>query len=418
MSVNIKEVETIFLSGLSLFPELLFAYSDLKDHHFSALMPKKLYRAMINEDEDSLIESGVFGLALRLRKEDKISSEEWQAVVDNYDLPDYMMSKEYIQTAYEQIKESRYLEEMNSQIIEVMKDDFYESKISSIRKIADMHEDNKSGIKLNTLQEIETDYINKKASGDFFGVLSYGFPQFDNVSDIMKNHLIVIAARPSVGKSTYVAYFMLKNSFKRKGVFITMEMSKYEIFKKIADMRIKYNEDNLLILERPSISINSIANLIIKHSPDYVVIDQLNKISSQGNNLREKFSNSMIDLKRLAMRLSTPIVVVAQIGRSGEDEPKLSSLKESGSIEEEADKVILIHRDKDDWTNKTTFILAKNRGNNDGRFKRLEVSFDTENQVYSGFDGYEKYEDWREKQLEKEKTVERDFEKELREMEL
>src|SRR6202020_1302361 len=210
-----------------------------------------------------------------------------------------------------------------------------------------------------------------------------GFTELDEVTNgLHPGQMIIVAARPGVGKSTLGLDFMRSCSIKHRlaSVIFSLEMSKSEIVMrllsaeakiKLADMRSgRMSDDDWTRLARRMSEISE-APLFIDDSPNLtmmeirakarrlkqradlrlVVVDYLQLMSS-GKRVESRqievseFSRS---LKLLAKELEVPVIAISQLNRGPEQrtdkKPQLSDLRESGSIEQDADVVILLHRE-------------------------------------------------------------------------
>lgn len=219
---------------------------------------------------------------------------------------------------------------------------------------------------------------------DFIGVPT-GFEQFDLVTGgFCKSDLIIIAARPSVGKSAFlgaVTVHAAKNNF-QVGI-ISLEMSDlqlgarmgslvsdiefYKIFRNKLDDDIQrdklYRDLETLsnlpikITDKTGVNINDIrakvGNLIAKGKLDILFVDYLQLLDSdEGNrnyNREQEVSKMSRGFKLIAKEFNIPVVVLAQLNRESEKlsdkKPKLHHLRESGAIEQDADLVVFLHRD-------------------------------------------------------------------------
>ena len=127
--------------------------------------------------------------------------------------------------------------------------------------------------------------------------------------------------------------------------------------------------------------LQQIEHLIEKHRPDLVVIDQLTQLRDSSQRFpdrRLQFSHMTAELKRISMEHHTAIWLACQLNRSASqtDAPSMDNLKESGSIEEDSDNVIILARDKDEeearglMGNRVIKVqLAKHRAGEIGDFK-------------------------------------------------
>ncbi|MCF7940153.1 MAG: replicative DNA helicase [Spirochaetia bacterium] len=243
------------------------------------------------------------------------------------------------------------------------------------------------------------------SGGDYSGVPS-GFPELDNhTSGFQNSEFIIIGARPSVGKTAF-ALTMASNIAVRKNIpvgFFTLEMSgkslmqrlfsaearidskklrsgmlKHSDFTKLTEAAGRLYEAPLYIEDTPNIKLLDLrakARRMKKNEDIKIIfIDYIGLIESdqKGNIPRhEQVAEISRSLKALARELDIPIVCLSQVGRQSEGkEPTLADLRESGSIEQDADVVMFIHKKRDTEKdiaeeNKavidTDIILAKQR---------------------------------------------------------
>jgi replicative DNA helicase len=231
-----------------------------------------------------------------------------------------------------------------------------------------------------------------------------GFLELDEVTNgLHPGQMIVIAARPGVGKSTLGLDFLRSCSIKNRmsSVIFSLEMSKSEIVMrllsaeakiKLADMRSgRMNDDDWTRLARrmseiseAPLYIDDSPNLMMmeirakarrlkqKHDLKLIVIDYLQLMTSgkKVESRQQEVSEFSRQLKLLAKELEVPVVAMSQLNRGPEQrtdkKPMLSDLRESGAIEQDADMVILMHRpdafERDDPRGgEADLILAKHR---------------------------------------------------------
>src|ERR1700735_1728411 len=231
-----------------------------------------------------------------------------------------------------------------------------------------------------------------------------GFTELDEVTNgLHPGQMSIVAARPGVGKSTLGLDFMRSCSIKHRmaSVIFSLEMSKSEIVMrllsaeakiKLADMRSgRMNDDDWTRLARRMSEISE-APLYIDDWPNLtmmeirakarrlrqksdlrlIVIDYLQLMTSgkKHESRQVEVSEFSRQLKLLAKELEVPVVAIAQLNRGPEQrtdkKPMLSDLRESGSLEQDADMVILLNRpdafERDDPRGgEADFILAKHR---------------------------------------------------------
>jgi replicative DNA helicase len=249
-----------------------------------------------------------------------------------------------------------------------------------------------------TLDEIEA--IQNGVAGE--GVKS-GFKDLDKLTNgFHPGNMIVLAARPAVGKST-LGLDIARNAAIHNGdaaVIFSLEMSRSEITMRMlsAEARVGLNnirsgslsddewgrlakrmgeisQAPLFIDDSPNLSLMEIRakarRLKQRHNLKIIVIDYLQLMTSgkRVENRQQEVSEFSRNLKLLAKELEVPIIAISQLNRSPEQradkKPMLSDLRESGSIEQDADVVILLHRDdlydNQNRSGEADLIVAKHR---------------------------------------------------------
>lgn len=252
--------------------------------------------------------------------------------------------------------------------------------------------------------------------------LKTGFRDIDKkTAGLQKGDLIIVGARPAMGKTTFaqnLAYNIA--SINNKGVlFFSMEMAANEIiermisdvsgvgnwgirtgnlsddeFAKIGDAMAEMAEIPIYIDDTSSMTIMELRNKARRAMHDHdigiVIVDYLQLISGSdryaGNRVQEVTEISR-GLKILARELNIPVVALAQLSRNvtGRENPRpvLSDLRESGSIEQDADLVMFLHRpdyykqndDNYEETHITELLIAKHRH---GEVGKIELYFHPE----------------------------------------
>ena len=249
--------------------------------------------------------------------------------------------------------------------------------------------------------------------------LATGFYELDKItSGLHENELIILAARPGMGKTAFalnIASNIARNTTKNIAIF-NFEMSAEQLvnrmFSSIGQINFSKfrngnfdNEDWKKLSE--SVSILSQTNMKIDDTPGstiydirskcrrlasskeglaLVVIDYLqliNGTSKNANNRQQEVSEISRGLKMMAMELHVPVIALAQLSRAVEGRPDkrplMSDLRESGSIEQDADMVGFLYRDEyynreamNNDVNISEFIIGKNRS---GPTKTIEILF-------------------------------------------
>lgn len=229
------------------------------------------------------------------------------------------------------------------------------------------------------IQEIE------KASKNADGVsgVPTGFTDLDRLtSGWQKSDMIVLAARPGMGKTAFVLS-MAKNSavqFDKPVAIFSLEMSSVQLTKRLMAMETGISSEKLrkgftsqedwdqlhsrinalaeapiFIDDTPALSIFELRakcrRLKMQHDIQLVIIDylQLMTAGTKGGNREQEISTISRSIKEIAKEINVPIIALSQLSRSvetrgGDKRPMLSDLRESGAIEQDADMVVFIYR--------------------------------------------------------------------------
>ncbi|MDP3956462.1 MAG: replicative DNA helicase [bacterium] len=270
-----------------------------------------------------------------------------------------------------------------------------------------------------------------KGEGRLRGIPT-GFPDLDNLtSGLQKSDFIVIGARPSLGK-TSLALDIAKNaallSKQPVGVF-SLEMAREQItdrliasesqvalwklrtgkitddveFEMIQQALDRLSQAPLYIDDSPSpniLQMRSMARrLQVEHGLGLIIVDYLQLITprSGGNdNMVQQITEISRGLKSLARELEVPVIALSQLSRDVDKRdskvPRLSDLRESGAIEQDADLVLFIYRkDRErsdvppEEQNIAEIIIAKHRN---GALGSIKLKFDAERATFRSIDRY------------------------------
>ncbi len=255
-------------------------------------------------------------------------------------------------------------------------------------------------IVINALDRIEKA---SRIQGNVTGIAT-GFIDLDyRMSGLQPSDLILIAARPSMGKTAFVlniAQYTAFHSDLATAIF-SLEMSKEQLVNRLFSLESRVDaqmlrngnlsdtdwekliegagtigRSKLIIDDTPGISIGELRSKCRKYKLEYniqlVIIDYLQLMSGNGrtDSRQQEISEISRALKALARELHVPVIALSQLSRAVEQRPDhrpmLSDLRESGAIEQDADVVMFIYRD--DYYNKDTdkkniaeVIIAKQR---------------------------------------------------------
>ena len=257
-------------------------------------------------------------------------------------------------------------------------------------------------VAINVLEKIEEAY---KTQGTVTGVPT-GFIDLDyKLSGFQPSDLVLIAARPSMGKTAFVLNVVDHVAVRKKlpCMVFSLEMSKEQLVNRMHSMESNVDAQKLrtgsltdsdwdavvegvgiignaklVIDDTPGISISELRSkcrkMKLEHGLSIVIIDYLQLMSGSGkggnDNRQQEISEISRSLKALAREMHAPVVALSQLSRACETRtdhrPMLSDLRESGAIEQDADVVMFLYRD--DYYNKDTehpneaeVIIAKQR---------------------------------------------------------
>ena len=254
---------------------------------------------------------------------------------------------------------------------------------------------------MNALEKIENA---AKTSGTVTGIPT-GFIDLDyRTAGLQPSDLILIAARPSMGKTAFVLNIAQYVAFHENmcTAIFSLEMSKEQLVNRLFSLESRVDaqalrtgnlsdadwekliegagtigNSELIIDDTPGISISEMRSKCrkykLEHDLKLVIIDYLQLMSGSGKSTdsrQQEISDISRSLKALARELSVPVIALSQLSRAVEQRPDhrpmLSDLRESGAIEQDADVVMFIYRDDyynhdSDMKGISEIIIAKQR---------------------------------------------------------
>ena len=275
-------------------------------------------------------------------------------------------------------------EDKNSDII-------IENTESNLYNLTNEGDTQKGPKQFDNILSLTIDYAEKayKKSSDGIG-LKTGLSDFDKkIGGLHKSDLIIIAGRPSMGKTAFATNIASNicngknNDNKTNVLFFSLEMSSEQLatrviselsqissegirtgnisktdFEKIIRASEKLKNLSLFIDDSPALTISSIRTrsrrLKRKFGLDLIIIDYLQLISGESRNSNDNRVKEISDitrgLKAIAKELNIPVVALSQLSRKVEEReekrPQLADLRESGSIEQDADLVVFLYREE------------------------------------------------------------------------
>tara|TARA_A100001015_G_scaffold294327_1_gene371993 strand:- start:60 stop:1520 length:1461 start_codon:yes stop_codon:yes gene_type:complete len=334
------------------------------------------------ENDDDFIDNGGMSYLLKISENSIsiINSKQYGELI--YDL---FIRRKLINLGTNLINESyeNFEEQDSNEIIENIE--------SNLFNLTNEGETQKGPKQFDNILEDTLEYAEKafKKSEDVVG-LKTGLNDFDKkIGGLHRSDLIIVAGRPSMGKTAFatniasnicnnkkstkktnVLFFSLEMSSEQLATRILSEISKISsegirtgnLSKNEFEKLIKSSENlkdlSLFIDDSPALTISSIRTrsrrLKRKQGLDLIIIDYLQLLSGESRNLNDNRVKEISDitrgLKAIAKELNIPIVALSQLSRKVEDReekrPQLADLRESGSIEQDADLVVFLYREE------------------------------------------------------------------------
>lgn len=282
-----------------------------------------------------------------------------------------------------------------------------DSSRSSVRNLAQI------------IDEVSPGYF----TGDERPRLYTGFPQLDEcLGGLEGGDVIVIGARPAIGKSAFVTQILMSMGAAGKRVLLyNLEMREAQVYERMLskqsgiklnrirrgksfldDEKERFSAANEKLkrldiwISSGTKSVSEIRNECRNMGADCIIIDylQLIKADRHYSNRSSEVGDISKSIKTLAMELSCPVIVLSQLNRVSElretKESTMSELRESGDIEQDASVIILLwNQDENDQTRKGLKV-AKNR---QGQQLKIQLEFDGRSMSFRELEGQEKLED-------------------------
>lgn len=370
---------------------------ELSENDFVSLMNKKIIR-VINKLKLSKKEVSMLSVSEQIK--DKKNILEYLSELNTYTIGSTA------ENIYEKIKDLTKKRDVFLLAKEITKDTketenidlLIEKAISKLQKIEMQTEKQENFVNLiaRTTDLIEQS-IKKKDDLSYYT----GFFELDALTDgLHKGELTIIGARPATGKTTFALQIAERIANYNKSVmFVSLEMSEEQIIQKILAKKARVNSrkirngdlteeelDNIYIkcgeisdlplflytklksIQQIEIEARKLKN---KGKIDLLIIDYLQLVKNLGNfrSREQEVADISRTLKLLSLELEIPIIALCQLNRNAsKNEPTLADIRESGSIEQDADNVIFLYQE-DVEDNKVTIDLQKQRAGNTGKLK-------------------------------------------------
>ncbi len=385
------EAEKSVLGGILLKPDVLTDIIEiLKIDDFFKVAHQNIYEVMLESYNTGEVIDPII-LIDKLKKKNKFEESGREEII--YEIMEEVPTAANIMNYTKIVKEKsvlRKLVDIGTNIVEMAYegyedvDTILDKSEGLIFKISESKETKDvtplSELVVQEFDRLESVFQNKGATTG----ISSGFTHFDEMtSGFHPSDLVILAARPSMGKTAFALNLALSAAVKeRKGVLVfSLEMSNSQIFQRLLSVESKiplqkirngFIDDaewgqlglasgrlansNIQVADTPNITVLEIRAMARRAKAagklDMILIDYLQLIHGAGRNesRQQEISDISRSLKGIARELNVPVVALSQLSRAPEQRadrrPMLSDLRDSGAIEQDADMVVFLYRDE------------------------------------------------------------------------
>lgn len=193
-----------------------------------------------------------------------------------------------------------------------------------------------------------------------------GIAKLDKYTFIERGDYIIVGARPSAGKTALTLQLMLYMARKHNVVYFSLETSgakltdrmvanvtrtplsqikqgKVEDPGRVAEAYDVISGLKFHVVDAAGWTVQQIKSKAVQLRAEIIIIDYLSLIRGEGKSLYERVTNISMELHTLAQANRIAVIALSQLNRAGKDEPDMTSLRESGQIEQDADVILLLH---------------------------------------------------------------------------
>ena len=371
-------------------------YGYLEPKHFSTSINKDLYQAIL---ETYSTNSKADLLLISDRLKNKYEQSFLLEIIKDYLVANriYGEVKKYANIIIQGYREREYRKILSKHSYDNVDDNLNET-LSLLNQLS-MNDANKLSKLSDYVRIFKDQTFNKDYEQKY---LHLGFQNLDNIiGGIDNTDIVVIGARPSVGKSALVNQIIVNAlACKRKIVYYSLEMSERQIYQRLISNLSNIELDKVRFSKYLDITQKSVydrankqledSNIFIRcqsgitvgrirkdckyiSNLDFIIIDYLQLMKGEGkyNNRAAEVGEISKSLKALAMELKVPIILLSQLNRASTmtstKEPTMAELRESGDIEQDASIVIILWNLDEDNKSKKGVKVEKNRNGNTGK---------------------------------------------------
>lgn len=422
------QAEYFFLAALFLQPSLLALYvADVEEDYFADIVLRPLWRESVKYYQETCKYDGMtvlqraYGQDLSTAETINMENAPFFHVLNGIEWAKTVMVAGSVNHAdyYQELKRAHatrqmkmLLEEETKRInagedIERVQDEIQEKKQEAQRllqkklakHIVDAHE--------NALGEMIT-WANDAEQG--IGAAMYGYKALDEITfGMSKGQFVVLGAQQATGKSMFAMQFALNMARQGKSIlFVSLEMPEEQVLRRVwANLRkISYGQlmqrkrdeqlmasidalratiqgMNIELLCEGGVSVQDIEKRVAKKHYDVVIVDYVQLLRGKGKSRYEEVTGISNGLKSLAMKYDTAVLGLAQLSKEGQKSgrPFAYHLKDSSSLEQDAEVIMLLHKDMEDPEcqngHMIKMYIEKNRNGISGATFRFYVDFPT-----------------------------------------
>lgn len=275
---------------------------------------------------------------------------------------------------------------------------------------------------------VSVDFVEKKTTVNSIGVFGRfienmgkvqeyfktGINAVDNKIKLGKGHYFVIGARPSQGKTALSLQMAVSMAERHNVVYFSFETSSDRLFnriitrvanidyskivegslsdseiEKVKSLQVYFENISLVIVEAAGMTVEQVKATAVKHHADVIFIDYLGLVSTSvvvGSSYERTTLISMA-LHNMAQKTGIAVIALCQLSRqANKTEPDMSTLRDSGQVEQDADEILFIHTPDENEKQKKQLIVAKNKDGECGvfdiefigRYQRFQRPFEAE----------------------------------------
>lgn len=384
-----EDVEQSIISRFMLKPEEISHCHYLESKHFIFETNRKIFETLVSlQSKNSPITPKT------VCDESGVDMSYITALFKDCSLTDITMLSKYLVKESEKYNALVLAKELIEKVEEDKNTDIF-SELSNISLMNDNLDDKES------TNESILSHLEQRMKNGVTGIPTKIAEIDESINALQKGRLYVVGARPSMGKSAFMCSLVDKMEKEHKVGILSLEMNTEELKQRIACLRANikhwkiergrcsgeefdayatalFSIKNVIINDKGGLNrsqvVGLIRSMVKKAKCEVVFIDHIGLIKiKQTGNLAHEIGEVTSDLKALSKELQIPIVCLCQLNRFSDKAknslPKISDLRDSGRIEEDADCVILLYRDNyynPDGSGIAKYVIGKCRNGKTG----------------------------------------------------